>query len=238
MNIKLSFLSMRFILTITLIISTFFLSGCDTLFAPAHQPHIVNQIPQRAQHIANQTVGLSPQIVALALKAYNKAQLQGYGEKHILTIINYSRASTNNRFWVINLDSNKVLFRELVSHGIGSGDLYATKFSDTVNSRETSLGMYMTAKDGYKGRHGYALRLYGLEPGFNGNAHARAIVIHGAPYLCPAFIKEHGIAGRSWGCPALDPKQLKQIINTIRGNTLVFAYGNDPKWLKRSKFLN
>lgn len=203
-----------------------------------HTPHYVDNIPLRAQIIAKQTRNLSPKVVALALVAYNKAQSEGYGDKHILTIIDYSAPSTRHRFWVINLDTNKVLFKELVAHGMGSGELYATKFSDQIDSKETSIGMYMTAPEAYDGRHGYSLRLKGLEPGFNTNAWSRAIVIHSAPYVCDGFIKQHGFAGRSWGCPALNPKDIRAIINTIKGGSLIFAYANNPQWLNHSKFLN
>jgi hypothetical protein len=203
-----------------------------------HIPHIVDNVPDRAKVLAAQTQYLSPKVAALALYAYNNAQKAGYGERHILTIIDYSRPSDCNRFWVIDLDHNKVLFKELVAHGINSGDLYATNFSDSINSRASSVGMYMTAPQAYYGRHGYSLRLEGLEPGFNGNAWSRSIVIHPAPYVCKEFIAQHGIVGRSWGCPALNPKDVKKIISTIKGGTLIFAYANDPKWLQQSKFLH
>ncbi len=212
------------------------LSACQ--LQKPHIPHYVDNVPQRAKIIASQTQYLSPKVTALALYAYNNAQYAGYGEKHILTIIDYSQPSDYNRFWVIDLDHNKVLFKELVAHGINSGELYATKFSDGIDSKASSIGMYVTAPNAYVGRHGYSLRLSGLEPGFNGNAWSRAIVIHAAPYVCNEFINVHGIAGRSWGCPALNPKDSKRIINTIRGDTLIFAYANNPRWLAHSRFLN
>ena len=220
---------------ISLMLCCIFLSGC----AYNHVPHYVdpNEIPERAMSISQQTQSLNPHIITLALNAYNKAQSLGYGNKHILTIIDYSKPSSNNRFWVINLDTNRVLFRELVAHGIGSGDLYSTNFSDRMDSKQSSIGMYVTNEAPYRGRHGYSLRLIGLEPGFNGNAYKRAIVIHGASYVCQEWVEEHGILGQSWGCPALNPRDLKRIINTIAGGTLVFAYANNPVWLNQSVFL-
>ena len=226
----------KIILWILLILGLVGLSACS--LRQPHIPHYVDNIPQRAQSLAAQTKYLSPRLAALALFAYNNAQRAGYGDKHILTIIDYSAPSSRHRFWVINMDTNTILFKELVAHGVGSGELYAVKFSNRIDSKETSIGMYLTAPEAYEGRHGYSLRLDGLEPGFNSNAWSRAIVVHAAPYVCDGFIQQHGFAGRSWGCPALDPRNVHAIIATIKGGSLIFAYGKDPTWLRHSRFLS
>lgn len=214
------------------------LNGCVTQSAHRHTPQYIDHIPYRAAFLVAQTQDLTVRVATLALQAYNKAQAAGYGDKHILTIIDYSEPSTEHRFWVIDLDSNKVLFHELVAHGVGSGALYATRFSDQINSKETSIGLFLTAQNPYRGRHGESLHLQGLEPGFNGNVWARSIVIHAAPYVCDQFVHQHGMVGQTWGCPALNAKDVRQIINTIKGGTLLFAYANDPNWLQHSRFLN
>ncbi len=212
------------------------LTGCSS--TPKHTPHIVNDVNQRGMVIAAQTQNhLRPQLVNLALHAYNNAQLDGFGNKHILSIIDYSLPSTMNRLWIINLDTNQVLFAEKVAHGIGSGTLYATQFSDQIDSRESSIGMYQTRLNGYRGRHGYSLRLIGLEPGYNDQAFKRAIVLHSAPDISDAFIQTHGFLGLTWGCPAINPAHIRPVINTLSGGTLIFAYANDPAWLKNSRFL-
>ena len=185
----------------TLILLALVLTGCATS-GVKHTPYIVNQVDQRAAIIAGQTHNqLRPQLVSLSLSAYNKTQQAGFGNKHIFSIIDYSLPSTVNRLWVINLETNQVLFAEKVAHGVGSGTLYATQFSDQMNSKETSIGMYVTAANGYRGRHGYALRLQGLEPGFNDQALKRAIVLHSASYVSDEFIQSHGYLGQTWGCP-------------------------------------
>lgn len=215
-----------------------FLSGCVSVPTYRHIPQYIDHIPERAALLVAQTQDLTARVAMLALIAYNKAQAAGYGDKHILTIIDYSEPSSEHRFWVIDLDSNKILFHELVAHGVGSGTLYATRFSDQINSKETSIGLFITAANPYRGRHGESLHLQGLEPGFNGNVWARSIVIHAAPYVCDQFVHQHGMAGQTWGCPALNSKDIKQIIDTIKGGTLLFAYANDPNWLQHSKFLH
>ena len=87
------------------------------------------------------------------------------------------------------------------------------------------------------GRNGYSLRLHGLDAGFNDRAYERAIVMHGAPYVSEEAIKLQGRLGRSWGCPALRDGIAREVIDTVKGNGLVFAYYPDPKWLESSKYL-
>jgi hypothetical protein len=222
---------------LVLSVLTGLLPACVSNAPPKHIPYVVNDINQRAKIIAAQDRNLRSSVVKLALKAYNRAQMDGYGDSHHLTIIDYSLPSTTTRMWVIDLHTNRILFREKVAHGVGSGELYATKFSDQVNSRQSSIGMYLTAEDGYVGRHGYALRLQGLEPGFNQHAMERAIVLHSAPYISDEYIERHGYLGQSWGCPAINPKDLHRVVNTIKGRSLLFAYANVPNWLHQSRFL-
>ena len=82
------------------------------------------------------------------------------------------------------------------------------------------------------------MRLDGLEDGFNDNARRRGIVVHSASYADDEFIDAHGKAGRSHGCPALDPDVSGEIISTIQGGKLLFAYYPDPTWLEKSRYLN
>ena len=88
------------------------------------------------------------------------------------------------------------------------------------------------------GGNGYSLRLRGLEPGFNDRARERAIVIHGAPYVNPVAAKLQGRLGRSLGCPAVRPQVARQLIDSIRDGTFVFAYYPDRDWLQRSQLLS
>jgi hypothetical protein len=113
----------------------------------------------------------------------------------------------------------------------------ATSFSDVMNSRQSSLGLFI-AGDTYVGSNGYSLRMAGLEPGFNANALERAIVMHGAPYVDAAMATKQGRLGRSWGCPALREAVAREVIDTVRGGGVIFSYYPDSEWLTRSRFLN
>jgi L,D-transpeptidase catalytic domain len=182
--------------------------------------------------------GVSADVLSLALSAVSCGIASGdLQTPSTLTLIDYSLPSTTPRLWVFDLRSGRLLFNELVAHGRNSGDNMATRFSDTMESRETSIGLYRTA-DTYVGHNGYSLRLDGLEPGFNGNARERAIVMHGAPYVDAAVARANGRLGRSWGCPALREAVARQVIDTVRGGGVIFSYYPDPSWLTTSKFLN
>jgi len=182
--------------------------------------------------------GISGDVLKLAIGAVSCGIASGdLQAPPTLTLIDYSLPSTTPRLWVFDLGSGKLLFNELVAHGRNSGDNMATRFSDAMESRETSLGLFRTA-DTYVGHNGYSLRLDGLEPGFNGHARDRAIVMHGAPYVDANVAKANGRLGRSWGCPALREAVARQVIDTVRDGGVIFSYYPDPAWLKASKFLN
>jgi hypothetical protein len=191
--------------------------------------------PAIVPHPAPRTV-LQPS-ASLPKAAERDGKSRGYFDKPILTVIDYSLPSTERRLWVLDLDSGEVLFHELVAHGRNSGENFAVAFSNLDGSKQSSLGLYRTG-DTYEGKHGYSLRLSGLEPGVNDRARERAIVMHAADYATPEFAEEHGRLGRSWGCPALDPRVHHRVIDTIKGGTALFAYYPDDAWLGESKFLD
>jgi len=155
----------------------------------------------------------------------------------IITIIDYKKASNERRFFVINLIEKKVLFLTFVAHGKGSGVQFAELFSNNPGSLKSSMGFFIT-EDSYYGRHGYSLKLRGVEPGVNDKAMQRAIVIHGANYVSEAFVKMYGRLGRSWGCPALPEDINRQVIDEIKGGSCLFVYSDDQNYLKKSTFLN
>ena len=182
--------------------------------------------------------GIAPDVLQLAVGAVSCAVNSGDIEKpRTLTVIDYSLPSTKPRLWVFDVPSGRVLFNELVAHGRNTGENMATNFSDTMNSRQSSLGLFV-ARDTYVGSNGYSLRLAGLEPGFNSQALERAIVMHGAPYVDAVLAKQQGRIGRSWGCPALREAIARDVIDTVRGGGVIFSYYPDEKWLSASRFLN
>lgn len=169
-----------------------------------------------------------------AITGYEKINSKTNGS--FLTIIDFSKPSTEKRFYVLDMKNKKVFYETYVSHGVNTGNLNATKFSNKIDSRQSSLGFFLT-NETYFGNKGYSLRLDGLEPGINSNARKRAIVIHGADYANPDFIKKTGRLGRSWGCPALPLGLNKEIIDTIKNGSVLFVNGNDLNYAKKSKYI-
>jgi hypothetical protein len=187
---------------------------------------------------AAQQAGVSLEVLTLALGAVACATGSGDIEAPAtLTLIDYSKPSVEPRLWVFDLASGQLLFTELVAHGRNTGENLARSFSDTLNSRQSSIGLFVTA-DTYVGSNGYSLRMDGLEPGFNGRARDRAIVMHGAPYVSEQLAARQGRLGRSWGCPALREAVARSVIDTVRGGGVVFSYYPDQEWLSSSRFLN
>jgi hypothetical protein len=182
---------------------------------------------------------LAPQadrgVLALALAARDCAVSSGeVAADSRLAVIDYSLPSTTRRLWVFDVQGGRLLHHELVAHGRGSGDNYATSFSNAADSHQTSLGLFRTGET-YIGGNGYSLRLDGLEPGVNDNARARAIVMHGAWYVDPAVVAQQGRLGRSYGCPALRQQVARVVIDELKDRNLLFSYADDAAWLQRSR---
>ncbi|HEV7515542.1 MAG TPA: murein L,D-transpeptidase catalytic domain family protein, partial [Thermoanaerobaculia bacterium] len=191
---------------------------------PVPAPPAAAEPAASAVAFADGTAGMSPKVLRAALDAVAGARSRGIsGRKDLLTIIDYSLPSSEPRLWVLDLVHGKVLFHDLVAHGAGSGDNYATRFSNTMDSRQTSLGLFVT-EGTYEGGNGYSLRLRGLDPGVNDQAAERNIVMHGAWYVSAEHVREHGRLGRSWGCPALSQETARPVIDAVKGGSFVFAY--------------
>ena len=158
-----------------------------------------------------------------AINGFYQLKEQGLVKKDILTIVDFSLSSNTKRLWVIDLDTQTILFNSLVAHGKNTGQEFATSFSNVNESNKSSLGFYATGEI-YTGKHGMSLRLDGLEKGLNDNARSRSVVMHGADYVSESFIKNHNRLGRSQGCPAIPVEMTKKIISTIKDKSCLFIY--------------
>jgi len=191
----------------------------------------------RFEALAQASPGLDPGVLRRALRAAGCAERRGLLEDpDVLTVIDYTRPSTEPRLFVLDLAAPALLFEELVAHGRRTGENVARRFSNEPGSHQSSLGLFVT-RGTYVGRHGRSLRLLGLEPGVNDRALERAIVLHGAEYVSDSFAALHGRLGRSFGCPALPVEVAQRVIDVIRGGTPVVAWYPDRDWLTRSPFL-
>ena len=170
------------------------------------------------------SAGLSKGALYAAYESFfNLNKLDTLENDSIITIVDYSKPSHNERLFVIDIKNQKLLAQSLVAHGQNSGLVYAEKFSNRPQSHMSSLGMYLTSNT-YSGKHGYSLRLNGLEKGLNDKAYIRAIVIHGASYVSSDYIADNGRIGRSFGCPALPKSNNNAIINFIKEGSCFYIY--------------
>ena len=155
----------------------------------------------------------------------------------VLIIIDYTKPSNEERFYVLDLNKKKLVYSTRVAHSKNSGLEIPLEFSDNPNSYQSSLGFFVTLGE-YNGAYGYSLRLKGLEENINANAEDRAIVIHGGDIVEDEYIKKFGFAGRSLGCPVLPNSLTREIIDFIKHGRVLFIYGNDEEYIDESTYLS
>ncbi|MBP2698742.1 murein L,D-transpeptidase catalytic domain family protein [Photobacterium lucens] len=190
------------------------------LLSVSHASYAATTLHQQAKIIFDKTkLGkhLKYDVFLTAFKEHIRV-----ADKPIMSIIDYSQPSDRRRFFIIDTEKKKLLYHTFVSHGINSGDLYATEFSNIVDSKQTSLGTFRVA-EAYHGKYGISLRLDGMSPS-NSNARKRAIVLHGAKYAEPATIKKIGMLGRSWGCPAIPMKLADKVVHLLKEGGSIYAH--------------
>lgn len=195
-----------------------------------------SDVKTEINHLSQKAPELNKKVLAYALTAYHKASNKGAVKKPVLTVIDYSLPSSKQRMWIFDVNKERLLYQTYVAHGQNSGMTIPNHFSNQSSSKATSLGTFVT-KDTYIGHKGYSLNLQGLEKGFNDNAYNRRVVMHGAWYMEPSFIKQSGRAGRSWGCPSIAQSLAKPVINAIKGGSVIFAYYPDRNYLSHSSFV-
>lgn len=172
-----------------------------------------------------------------AFQGYEILKLQGKIVNEVLTVIDFSLSSTEERMWVIDMKTQKVILKTLVAHGRNSGIEFATNFSNENESYKSSLGFYITGEV-YQGKHGTSLRLDGMEYGINDRARDRAVVIHGADYVSKKLARAQGYIGRSQGCPAVPYEVHKQLIETIKNKSCIFIYHPSRNYIAKSKLVS
>lgn len=182
--------------------------------------------------------GLPIEVYREALLGFYQLQQQGMANaaKQTLTIVDFNRSSKLKRLWVIDLRKSQILHHTLVAHGKNTGEEFAQAFSNRLGSEMSSLGFYVTTHT-YTGKHGLSLRLRGVDPTYNTNADSRAVVVHGAEYVCEEFVRQHGRLGRSQGCPALPMKESSNIIKTIKDGSVLYIHAPEgvayeSNWIK------
>ncbi|WEK36807.1 MAG: murein L,D-transpeptidase catalytic domain family protein [Candidatus Pseudobacter hemicellulosilyticus] len=182
--------------------------------------------------------GLTRKAFAYAWKGYNYLyDKKSLLNSNILSICDFSQSSRRKRLYVLDMEQKKLLLNTYVAHGRRSGGEYAQSFSNNPESHKSSLGFYVTQRT-YHGGHGLALKIRGLENGFNDKADARNIVVHGSQYVGKQFLNSNKFNGRSFGCPAVPAKEAPRLIQTIKNGSCLFIYHPNNSYLSKSKILN
>lgn len=145
------------------------------------------------------------------------------GHRDFIGIADFSLPSSAPRFHLVDVAGGAVT-SHWVAHGRGSDPEHTgwlERFSNQPRSNATSAGAYKTDCI-YVGGHGRSLRLEGLDDS-NSNAAARAIVVHGAPYVSAEILRDHGVLGRSQGCFALANSSLEEVLAKLGPDRLLYA---------------
>ena len=182
--------------------------------------------------------GLGFDAFDFGLTGYYNLRQQGHlNDQELLTIIDFTKSSTERRFYMIDLAERKVIYHELCSHGVKSGEEYATSFSNKHNSRQSSIGFFVTAET-YYGAKGFSLKLDGFDPGYNDNARGRGVVLHRAQYAYWLKKEQSGRIGKTYGCPAVPYSVYRNVIKKLGPGSCIFAYYDDELYLQTTDLIN
>jgi hypothetical protein len=163
-------------------------------------------------------------------------------KKPYLYFVDYGLPANTARGYVFDMDSFEIIDGPfMVAHGRGSSSTkygIPTRFSNRPGSAATSLGLYVAqelysfhGKSGGRAYGSVGLRLQGVSEGYNDNARSRKVVAHGAPYVTPKG------AGRSEGCPAMEPSRAKKLLPELANGGMVFLFAPDEQWMTSDQWV-
>jgi len=184
-----------------------------------------------------------PEALESAFRSYFafKAAHPDQVRKPLLYFVDYGQPNTAKRGYVFDMEHMRVVdgpFTVAAGRGSSAKDGVPTRFSNASGSNATSLGLYVaksiydfTGKSGGKRYSSLGLRLMGVSTGFNDQALARGVVAHGAPYVTSSK------AGRSEGCPAMEPGRAARLLPKLADGGMVFLFAPDQRWLSSDPWL-
>lgn len=185
-----------------------------------------------------------PDAPRMAFQAYYRYRSANDVRNPYFYFVDYGLDNRTPRGYLFDMDALTLVEGPfIVAHGRGSSigkHAVPTRFSNRPGSETTSLGLFVAAQtygfSGKSGGHHYTsvgLRLDGVSGRFNDNARDRGIVVHGAPYVTASG------AGRSEGCPAMEPGRAKRLIPKIANGGLVFLFSpRDRNWMQEDPWIN
>lgn len=150
---------------------------------------------------------------------YFDANKSRFPNQAYITIVDFSKRSNQQRFFLIDMVSGEVI-KHWTTHGLNSDknkDGFADSFGNVNGSGKSSLGFVRTAEV-YSGKFKRSIRLDGLESS-NSNIRQRAIVFHG----WDGVKEEAKIQGLSWGCITLDWNVKDGVLDKIKEGSLMYV---------------
>jgi len=82
----------------------------------------------------------------LAFKGWEELKTKANLKENIIVVVDFSQPSSSKRFYLINMNSEKIIYNNYVAHGKNSGVLNAEIFSNTPSSYQSSLGFFRTGE--------------------------------------------------------------------------------------------
>ena len=179
-----------------------------------------------------------PEALASAVRSYLAFQQARPDDvkKPYLYFVDFGLPGSTPRGYVFDMkDLSLVDGPFTVAHGRGSassGNVVPSRFSNENGSAATSLGLYVAEElynfSGTAGGRKYTstgMRMTGVSGEYNDAARERGVVAHGAPYVTPKG------AGRSEGCPAVEPARAEKLLPMLSNGALVFLFAPKSDWL-------
>jgi hypothetical protein len=152
-------------------------------------------------------------IVQIANKVYLKWKTNAL--KKTVIIVDFSKPMEQNRLFVVDIKTGKIVLKSKVCHGVGSGNTsIPSKFSNNEGSKMSSKGVMVTAET-YFGYFGYSMCIDGLQKNKNSNARKRLIVFHDSAKLSTKW---------SWGCFSTPSEVNNKLIKLTNKGSLIFAF--------------
>jgi len=208
----------------------------------ARRPNADLALRALSMHVSGSS---SPDALRVALQAYYRFRDEHPRDvaKPYLYFIDLGLDNRAPRGYVFDMERLRLVEGPFqVAHGSGSSsgrDGVPDRFSNVPGSHASSLGLYLaketypfTGSVGGRPYRSIGLRLSGESGRFNDAAEARRIVVHGAPYVTPVR------AGRSEGCPAMEPDRAERLLPLLANGGVVFVFSpNDAHWLEQEPWL-
>lgn len=192
--------------------------GLPTVRPAASQA--TEMIPEWERVYEDLNICINPQAFCKAWEGYHNRGFQS-GR---MAIADFTLPSDQQRFYVIDLRTNKILLHTWVAHGKNSGAEYATRFSNEAGSFMSSKGFYKIGDEFISPKHGEALLLDGMDKGLNDRAREREIILHGADYVGAEYIRQQGHCGRSHGCPALSRADMETALRLLPTGSMLYVH--------------